>query len=116
MNFNQKEASGRTRNVPILFWVTEEEKKMIRKKMILSKTSNMSAYLRKAAIDCMIVNVDTTWQKKQFEEMHKIGVNVNQLAKQANTVGAATPDDVKEMKGMLKEIWHILKSSQSKLQ
>ena len=35
MNFNQKEASGRTRNVPILFWVTEEEKKMIRKKMIL---------------------------------------------------------------------------------
>lgn len=111
MNFNQKEASGRTRNVPILFWVTEEEKKMI-----LSKTSNMSAYLRKAAIDCMIVNVDTTWQKKQFEEMHKIGVNVNQLAKQANTVGAATPDDVKEMKGMLKEIWHILKSSQLKPQ
>ena len=53
MNFNQKESSGRTRNVPILFWVTEEEKKMIRKKMILSKTSNMSAYLRKAAIDCM---------------------------------------------------------------
>ena len=59
MNFNQKESSGRTRNVPILFWVTEEEKKMIRKKMILSKTSNMSAYLRKAAIDCMIMT-DTT--------------------------------------------------------
>ena len=48
--------------------------------------------------------------------MHKIGVNINQLAKTANTVGAATPQDIDELKGMVKEIWHILRSSQSKLQ
>ena len=114
MNFNQNPPAGRTRNVPILFWVTEEEKKLIRRNMILARTANMSAYLRKAAIDCMIVNVDTTWQKKQYEEMHKIGVNVNQLAKKVNTLGEATPTDVQEMKGMLKELWHILKSSPSK--
>ena len=81
--------ANRKRNVQILLWVTPEEKKMIRKRMILSKTSNMSVYLRKMAIDGMIVNVDTTYLKKSYQEMHKIGVNINQLAKTANTVGAA---------------------------
>ena len=43
-----------------------EEKKMIRKKMILSRTANMGAYLRKMAIDGIIVNTDTTYLEKQF--------------------------------------------------
>ena len=49
--------ANRKRDVQILLWVTPEEKKMIRKRMILSKTSNMSVYLRKMAIDGMIVNL-----------------------------------------------------------
>lgn len=102
----------RQRNILIRFFVTAEEKKEIRKRMILSKTSNMSAFLRKMAMDGYILNVDTTYQKKIFEEMHKIGVNVNQLVKLANTTGTATPQDVKELKGMINEIWRILKSSQ----
>ena len=106
----------RKRSKEIHFYVTEEERKLIRRKMIESKTKNMGAYLRKMAIDGYIVNTDTTPLKKQYEEMHKIGVNINQLAKTANTVGAATPQDIDELKGMVKEIWHILRSSQSKLQ
>ena len=106
----------RKRNVQILFCVTPEEKKMIRKKMILSKTANMGAYLRKMAIDGIIVNTDTTYLEKQFYEMHKIGVNVNQLARLANSTGAVTPEEMKELKGMIKELWHILRSSASNLQ
>ena len=45
--------ANRTRDIPIQFFVTAEEKKMIRKKMILSKTANMGAYLRKMAIQLM---------------------------------------------------------------
>ena len=52
--------------------------------MILSRTANMGAYLRKMAIDGIIVNTDTTYLEKQFFEMHKIGVNVNQLARLAS--------------------------------
>ena len=48
-------------------------------------------------------------EKEMFQEMHKIGVNVNQLAKVANTTGAATPEDIVEVKGMLDNLWHILK-------
>lgn len=64
----------RKREIQVKFWVTPEEKKMIRKKMILSRTANMGAYLRKMAIDGIIVNTDTTYLEKQFFEMHKIGV------------------------------------------
>lgn len=108
--------ANRKRDVQILLWVTPEEKKMIRKRMILSKTSNMSVYLRKMAIDGMIVNTDTTYLKAMYQEMHKIGVNINQLAKVANTVGNATPQDIEELKEMVKKIWLTLRSFQSNLQ
>ncbi len=36
----------RKRNKEIHFYVTEEERKLIRRKMIESKTKNMGAYLR----------------------------------------------------------------------
>lgn len=108
--------ANRKRNVQILLWVTPEEKKMIRKRMILSKTSNMSVYLRKMAIDGMIVNTDTTYLKAMYQEMHKIGVNINQLAKVANTVGTATPQDIEALKEMVKKIWLTLRSFQSNLQ
>lgn len=103
--------ANRKRDVQILLWVTPEEKKMIRKRMILSKTSNMSVYLRKMAIDGMIVNTDTTYLKAMYQEMHKIGVNINQIARKVNTTGDLYPQEMKELKEMVKEIWHILRSS-----
>lgn len=108
--------ANRKRDVQILLWVTPEEKKMIRKRMILSKTSNMSVYLRKMAIDGMIVNTDTTYLKAMYQEIHKIGVNINQLTKVANTVGTATPQDIEGLKEMVKKIWLTLRSFQSNLQ
>lgn len=108
--------ANRKRDVQILLWVTPEEKKMIRKRMILSKTSNMSVYLRKMAIDGMIINTDTTYLKAMYQEMHKIGVNINQLTKVASTVGTATPQDIEELKEMVKKIWLTLRSFQSNLQ
>ena len=102
----------RKRNIQILFCVSPEEKKLIRRKMIESKTKNMGAYLRKMAIDGYIVNTDTTPLKKQYEEMHKIGVNINQIAKKVNSTGDLYPEEKQELKEMVKELWRILRSSQ----
>lgn len=103
--------ANRKRNLQLMFRVTKEEKDIIRQKMYLSKTKNMEAYLRKMAIDGYIVNTDTTPLKKQFEEMHKIGVNINQIAKKVNTTGDLYPEEMKELKEMVNKIWHILRSS-----
>ena len=101
----------RKRNIQILFCVSQEEKKLIRRKMIEKKTKNMGAYLRKMAIDGYIVNTDTTPLKKQYEEMHKIGVNINQIAKKVNSTGDLYPEEMQELKEMVKELWRILRSS-----
>ena len=101
----------RKRNKEIHFYVTEEERKLIRRKMIESKTKNMGAYLRKMAIDGY---TDTTPLKKQYEEMHKIGVNINQIAKKVNSTGDLYPEEMQELKEMVKELWRILRSSQLK--
>ena len=103
--------ANRKRNLQLMFRVTKEEKDIIRQKMYLSKTKNMETYLRKMAIDGYIVNTDTTPLKKQFEEMHKIGVNINQIAKKVNTTGDLYPEEMKELKEMVNKIWHILRSS-----
>ena len=95
----------RKRSKEIHFYVTEEERKLIRRKMIESKTKNMGAYLRKMAIDGYIVNTDTTPLKKQYEEMHKIGVNINQIAKKVNSTGDLYPEEMQELKEMVKEIY-----------
>ena len=102
---------GRKRTVQIKFRVTEEERALIEQKMKLVPTRNMEAYLRKMAIDGYIVNTDTTPLKKQYEEMHKIGVNINQIAKKVNTTGDLYPEEMQELKEMVKELWRILRSS-----
>ena len=58
----------RKRSKEIHFYVTEEERKLIRRKMIESKTKNMGAYLRKMAIDGYIVNTDTNWFNNRFKQ------------------------------------------------
>ena len=101
----------RKRNIQILFCVSPEEKKLIRRKMIESKTKNMGAYLRKMAIDGYIVNTDTTPLKKQYEEMHKIGVNINQITKKVNSTGDLYSEETQELKEMEQDFWRILRSS-----
>ena len=44
-------------------------------------------------------------------EVHKIGVNINQIAKKVNTTGDLYPEEMEELKRMVSEIWRILKSS-----
>ena len=52
--------------------------------------------------------------KKQYEEMHKIGLNINQIAKKVNSTGNLYPEEMQELKEMVKELWRILRSSQLK--
>ena len=52
--------ANRKRNIQMKFWVTEEEKQLINKKMAQLPTKRYGAYLRKMAIDGYIIHVDTT--------------------------------------------------------
>ena len=104
--------ANRTRDIPIQFFVTAEEKKMIRKKILLSKTANMGAYLRKMAIDGYIIKVDYTEQKKLAAAVSNVAANINHICGRINQTGRFYADDVAELKARQAEIWQLLKQSQ----
>lgn len=103
--------SNRKRNVQIKFRVTEEERDLIEKKMKTVPADNMSAYLRKIAIDGYIIQIDYSEIKAMTAQIQKIGVNINQIARRVNTTGTVYKRDMLEIKDALDKIWQLQRSS-----
>ena len=98
---------NRTRNVQIKFWVTEEERNLIKQKMALLPTQRIGAYMRKMAIDGLIIYTDTSNIKEMNKELQAIGRNINQIAKRVNSVSNIYDEDIAEIKERLQEIWQL---------
>jgi len=96
---------NRKRNVQLIIRVTEEERALIEQKMALLKTENLSAYIRKIAIDGYIINVDHTDVKNHAAQLQRIGNNVNQIVKRMHQTGSLYRADVAEVKKILHDIW-----------
>jgi len=105
----------RLRPVQLKFFVTKEEKDFIYKKMSLMNVKNMSAYLRKMAIDGYLLNVDYSNFNDISKSIDSISRNINQIAKRVNTTDNLYADDVRQLKKNQEEIWQLLKSILSEL-
>ena len=105
----------RDRDVLIRFFVTAEEKKVIKKRMELVGVKNMSNYLRKISMDGYLINVDYSYIKEMNAELSAIGRNINQIAARANSTGIIYADDIAEIKNKQEEIWQLQKSILSNL-
>lgn len=99
--------ANRKRKIVLRCPVTEEERKLIEQKMAQLPTRQIGAYLRKMAIDGLIIYTDTTDIKEMNKELHSIGVNINQIAKRVNETGSIYEEDIKEIQERLKEIWQL---------
>ena len=71
----------RRRSIRLDFWVTPEEKAQIEEKMKQIGTSNMSAYIRKIAIDGSIIKVDIPGIRTLMSLLRRTGNKLNQLTK-----------------------------------
>ncbi len=99
--------ANRKRNIQIKFNVTEEERKLIRKKMAQIPTQRIGAYMRKMAIDGFIIYTDMSNIKAFTKELQAIGKNVNQIAKRVNSTSRIYDTDIAEIKERLDEIWQL---------
>jgi len=106
---------NRTRNTQIIVRVTEQEKEHIHKKMEQLGTKNRSAYARKMLVDGYVIEVDLSDYRELANEVNKIGVNINQIAKVANQTGVVNSLEIDRLKEMINEIWQLLKLSLSTL-
>ena len=105
-----------SRSIQVKFRVNALERDEIRDRMKECNIWNMGRYLRCMAINGCIIKPDHTDIKQMNSELNKIGVNINQIAKVANTNGTISRAELENLKRKVDEIWHILKSFQSELQ
>ena len=103
----------RTRPIIMRLAVTEYEKELIERKMEQLGTKNFGAYARKMLIDGYIIKVDYTQQKKLAAAVSRAATNINHVCRRINSTRHFYEDDVAELKERQKEIWQLLKSSQS---
>ena len=98
------------RSVPLQFYVTEEERGLIEQKMALLGTRNMSAYLRKMALDGYVVRMDLPELKELVSLMRYTSNNVNQMARRLNEGGHIYEVDLREVCQNQERLWAAVRS------
>ena len=81
----------------IYFKVSAEERNLIEQKMALAGVQNMSAYLRKMAIDGYVINLEIPELAECAQLMRYTSNNINQIARTMNSDGAVYPDEVNDI-------------------
>lgn len=98
---------ARNRNVQIIFWVSEAEKSMIEEKMTQAGMTNLSAYLRRIAIDGMIVRLELPELKEMVSLLRYAGNNINQIARRMNESGRVYDTDLEQVVQNQEQLWDM---------
>lgn len=98
----------RRRRVKLMTRVTEEEYAQIQARMALVGTANLSAFLRKLALDGRIVLLDMDELKTLVSLLRRTSANVNQIAKRVNSTSRVYESDLAEIQNRLGELWLAL--------
>lgn len=91
--------------VGIYFKLSEKEHLLILKKMQKYGIRNMSAYLRKMAIDGYIIQLDIPTLKELVRLMHIIANNVNQIARRVNETRSIYAEDIRDLQQDYSQVW-----------
>ena len=99
----------RKRDVPVLFYVSKDEMALIQQKMQAFGTSNMSAYLRKMAIDGYVLKLDLPELKELVSLLRRWSNNLNQLTRRVHQTGRVYEADLQELTTQQETIWDGVK-------
>lgn len=92
-----------------LVMLKDGDRELIKKRMKEAGINNMSAYIRKMAIDGYVVRLDLT-DVNEIARLLRINANnLNQYTKRANETGSIYLEDVKELKNQQERLWEMLK-------
>ena len=88
--------------------ISAEDKERIRFKMEESGILNMSAYVRKMALDGICVKLEV---RQLIVLLQRCSNNLNQYAKRANETGSVYAADIEDLQSRLEEIWELSRQS-----
>lgn len=91
--------------------ISPEDKERIRAKMEEAGILNMSAYVRKMALDGICVRLDLADVRQLIVLLQRCSANLNQYAKRANETGSVYAADIEDLRSRLEEIWELSRQS-----
>ena len=93
------------RKIPLQFYVSEQERELIQAKMELYGTGNMSAYLRKIAIDGYVVNLELPELAEMVSLLRRSSNSLNQLTKRVHETSRFYDADLEDLRRDYDGLW-----------
>ena len=91
--------------------ISPEDKDRIKMKMEDAGILNMSAYIRKMALDGICIKLDLVEIRQLIVMLQRCTNNLNQYAKRANETGSIYAADIEDLQNRLDEIWELSRQS-----
>lgn len=104
----------RVRSVPLNVWLRPDELELIRARMAEAGVQNMSAYVRKMALNGFILHVDLSDVRELVSLQRRCANNLNQVAVHANTYGIF-PAEIAALQKDYADLWEPLSELLKKL-
>lgn len=95
------------RNIRISVRLTEEEHRLLKEKMARIGVTNQEAFLRKMALDGLVIRLDLPELKQIISLLRYTSNNINQIAKRLNESGRAYDTDLTEILEKQKQLWGL---------
>ena len=99
------------REKQLLIRISDADKERIQAKMEEAGIRNMSAYVRKMALDGICVKLDLADVRQLIVLLQRCSNNLNQYAKRANETGSVYAADIEDLQSRLEEIWELSRQS-----
>lgn len=102
------EGQNRKRSNRITFYLSDEELDLLNKKYEKTKYTSKSDYIRELILNGIIVIKDYKYLDGVEHELNKIGTNINQIAKFANTNGGLYKRQIDSLTEEMDRVWEII--------
>ena len=96
---------SRKRNIQLIFWVSEKERELIAQKMEQVGTENLSAYLRKIAIDGFIIKLDLPELRALTPPLRRSRTPPNPPARRLTDPGRFYDADMEDLLQRQEQLW-----------
>ncbi|HFI0313900.1 TPA: plasmid mobilization relaxosome protein MobC [Streptococcus suis] len=104
------ETKQRRRNIQKLIRLNPDEERQIKKRMEKAGVKTFQNYARKMLLLGSVVTIDFSELIGVKQEINRIGVNINQIAKYVNVSEEVTQEELQALKNSLAEINDLITS------
>lgn len=98
-------AGHNKKSVRVEFVMSEQEADLVKGRMAELGITNLSAYLRKMAVDGYIIHLDMSDIQEMIRLLRICSNNLNQYARCANETGSIYAADVDDLHTRLDSLW-----------